>query len=100
MNQIHLADATPGTGQFLGVDWASIAEVAVVTLVAAVVIVTLYSVGLRLLAVGQPADGEAATGGPSARPIGATIGAYLCIGIGIVAVVYGIYLIVPIFHLK
>lgn len=95
---IHLAAATPGAGEFLGVDWASIAEVTVVTLVAAVAIVTLYAVGLRLLAVGQTPDPEAPTAGPSARPIGATLGAYACIGVGVLAVFYGIYLVVPLFH--
>jgi hypothetical protein len=86
-------------GQFLGVDWGAFVVVFLVTLVAAVVVVTLYSIGLRLLAVGsQPVgpNGEEAVAGP--RPIGATVGAYLCIALGIIAVLYGIYLIIPQFH--
>lgn len=85
--------ATPGAGQFLGVDWGSIAEVTIVTLVATVVIVTFYALGLRLLAVGSTPAGDAGH-----RPFGATIGAVACIGVGVLAVLYGVYLVVPLFH--
>jgi hypothetical protein len=93
------AAAAPGTGQFLGVDWGSIALVTITTLIATVVIVTFYSLGLRLLAVGSPDDGG--SGGAAvagSRPIGATIGAVLCIAVGVAGVLYGIYLVIPLFH--
>jgi hypothetical protein len=93
--------ATPGAGEFLGVDWGSIALVAITALVAVVVIVTFYSLGLRLLAVGSPndlPDGSASTAAASPRPLIATIGAVVCIGIGVLAVLYGIYLVIPLFH--
>lgn len=102
INEVGLAQAsTPGTGEFLGVDWGSIALVAVTALVAVVVVVTFYSLGLRLLAVGSPndlADGSASAAGASPRPLIATIGAVICIGIGVLAVLYGIYLVIPLFH--
>ncbi|GAA4663548.1 hypothetical protein [Frondihabitans cladoniiphilus] len=93
------AASTPATG-FLGVNWSSIAEVCIVTLVATVVIVTVFSVGLRLLSIGSPDDGgETATAGTlSSRPVGATLLGYLCVGVGGAAVLYGIYLVVPLFH--
>jgi uncharacterized membrane protein len=93
--------ATPGAGQFLGVDWGSIALVSITTLIATVVIVAFYSLGLRLLAVGSPDDADGSS--PAAtvarsRPLGATIGAVLCIAVGIAGVLYGIYLVIPLFH--
>lgn len=95
---ILAAAAEPVTG-FLGVDWSSIAEVCAVTLIATVAIVTIFSVGLRLLAVGSADDGgETASGSLAARPLPATLGGYLCVGIGAAAVLYGIYLVVPLFH--
>jgi hypothetical protein len=93
------AAAEPVTG-FLGVDWSSIAEVCIVTLIATVAIVTIFSIGLRLLSVGSADDGgETATAGTlAARPLPATLGGYLCVGVGAAAVLYGIYLVVPLFH--
>ena len=93
--------ATPGAGEFLGVDWSSIALVSVTALVATVVIVSFFSLGLRLLAVGSPDDVEgngASVAAASSRPAGVTVGAIACIGVGIVGVLYGIYLVIPLFH--
>jgi hypothetical protein len=86
-----------GSGQFLGVDWGAFVVVFLVALVATVVIVSFYSIGLRLLAVGAQtdADGQLVKG---PRPLAASIGAYLCIAVGIAGVLYGIYLIIPQFH--
>jgi hypothetical protein len=96
---IHEATATPGAGEFLGVAWSSIALVSVSALVAGVVIVTFYSLGLRLLAIGSPNDDAGTSVSVSSpRPPVATVGAVVCIGIGALAVVYGIYLVVPLFH--
>jgi hypothetical protein len=78
------------SGQFLGVDWGSIALVTIVALVATVVVVTLYSLGLRLLAV--------RSGASERRPVGVTVGAVACIAVGVAAVLYGIYLVIPLFH--
>jgi hypothetical protein len=73
----------------IDIDWGALALVTGTTLVAAVVIVTLYSFGLRLLAVGEDA---------AHRPAIATLGAWVCIAIGAAAVLYGIYLVIPLFH--
>ncbi|MDN4616119.1 hypothetical protein P5G50_16855 [Leifsonia sp. F6_8S_P_1B] len=83
---VRLAD-TPGAGQFLGVDWGSFVVVFLVALVATVVIVISYATGLRLLSVGG-----------DHRPAAASAGAYVCFAIGVAAVLYGIWLIVPQFH--
>ncbi|WP_291057558.1 hypothetical protein [Herbiconiux sp.] len=78
-----------GEGQFLGVDWGSFVLVFVVAFVASVLVVASYSLGLRLLATGSDR---------AHRPPIATAGAYLCIAVGIAAVLYGIYLVIPQFH--
>jgi hypothetical protein len=84
-----IAAASSGSAGFLGVDWSSIALVFGVALVAAVVVVSLYSLGLRLLAAGSSSG---------TRPVAATVGGIACIAVGIVAVLYGIYLVIPQFH--
>jgi hypothetical protein len=71
----------------LSIDWGSIALVSIVALIATVVIVTAYSLGLRLLAIEHRA------------PI-ATVGAWACIAVGIAGVLYGIYLVIPLFHMS
>jgi hypothetical protein len=88
------AAEAPGSGEWLGVDWGALAWVTVTALVATVVIVTFYSLGLRLLSV------RAAEGGSEMahRPPIATAGAAVCIAIGIAGVLYGIYLVIPLFH--
>jgi hypothetical protein len=94
-----LAASTP-TGLF-GVDWSSIGLVFVVGLAATVVIVAFYSLGLRLLAVGSPMDGDDQHSGPvitDNRPAVATVGGFACIGVGVLALLYGIYLVVPLLH--
>ncbi len=82
----------------ISVDWGSIAFVFVATLVAAVAIVAIYSLGLRLLAIGSADDAPGVSSQRSARPPAATIGGFACIGIGAAAVLYGIYLVIPQFH--
>lgn len=67
------------------IDWGAFSVVALVSLVAAGALVSLYAAGLRLLAVDQ-------------RPVAARIGAYACFALCAVGVLYGIYLIVPALH--
>jgi hypothetical protein len=101
------APAAP-TG-WLGVDWGAIVVVFVVGIVATVVITGSYAFGTRLLAVGAPpvlvppgseADGPDVIELPrtTPRPAIATLGAWLCYAVGIVAAGYGIYLVIPLFH--
>ncbi|MFE1646059.1 hypothetical protein [Microbacterium sp. P01] len=94
---------------WLGVDWGSIGLVFVVSLVATVVVAGSYAFGTRLLAVGAP-DIEVPEGsevdGPEAivrprtrpRPASATAAASLFFAVGVAATIYGIYLVIPIFH--
>ncbi len=69
------------------IDWLAFLSVAGASLLAAVIVVGFYSVGLRLL---SPSD-EASSG---IRRLGAVT----CFVISAAAVLYGIYLIVPLFH--
>jgi hypothetical protein len=102
-----LADA-PSTS-WLGVDWGAIGLVFVVGLIATLVVTGSFAVGTRLLAVGAPdvvvppggdADDPAAVTPPrtTPRPAPATVGAWACYAIGIAATLYGIYLVIPLFH--
>jgi len=78
-----------GEGQLFGVDWGSFVLVFVVAFAASVLVVAAYSLGLRLLAAGDDR---------AHRPPIATAGAYACIALSGAAVLYGIYLIIPLFH--
>jgi hypothetical protein len=90
------------------VDWLAFLEVFAVAIIASALVVTLYSVGIRLLATPGPvAEGEGS--GPArddenddveeaGRPRSATLGAYACFGVTGLVVLYGIYLIIPALH--
>jgi hypothetical protein len=87
---------------FLGVDWGAFGVVLVVAFAAAVVIVSFYALGLRLLAAGSDddtgADGSIVSTARGSRPLGATVGAFACLAVCVAAVLYGLYLIIPQFH--
>ena len=69
------------------IDWAAFFVVLVATLVAASLVVTLYSLGLRLVdrAGDRPAGWH--------RPLG--IACFVACGL---VVLYGVYLVIPYFH--
>jgi hypothetical protein len=69
------------------IDWASLGLVAITTVVAALAIIGIFSLGVVALTsdVGRP--------NPVARLSG-----YACVGVAGLLVVYGLYLIVPQFH--
>lgn len=67
-----------------GINWDAFGLVFVVALVATVVIAGSYSMGLRLLAAGGS--------------VGARSAAVLCFAIGVAAVLFGLWLVVPQFH--
>lgn len=69
--------------------WLELLQVAGVTLVAAVTLVVLYSLGVRLTAIAGDARQKS--------PVLARSLAYICFGFCAVAVLFGIYLIVPYF---
>lgn len=84
----------------IDIDWGSFAAVAATSFTAAVAIVVLFALGLRLLATGAPDDaGDSAPPvRSSARPAAATFGAWACIVLATLSVLYGLYLLIPQFH--
>ncbi|WP_111720834.1 hypothetical protein [Homoserinimonas sp. OAct 916] len=89
------------------IDWLAFGAVAVATFVATVLVIILYSLGIKLLSV--PAVGTVAEAGAArdeetddvemnGRPLWATILANACFTLCGIAVLYGIYLIVPALH--
>lgn len=92
------------------IDWAAFLIVFVAALFSAVFVVALYSFGIRFLATpARPLEGSLEADGPSrddedddvddlGRPRWATVAAYTCFGFSVVAVLVGIYLIVPALH--
>lgn len=95
------------------INWTAFLVVLVTSLIGAGTIVTLFSIGVRLLAAPsrktvpdaartQAPDEDADESGRvttySRRPPSATAGAYVCFGLCGVAVLYAVYLIVPLFH--
>jgi hypothetical protein len=69
------------------IDWPAFFVVLVATLVAASAVVTLYSLGLRL--VDRTGDGHASW----QRPVGIA-----CFVACALVVLYGVYLVIPYFH--
>jgi hypothetical protein len=67
------------------IDWGAFIIVAVVSIASAAAIVSVYAVGLRLLAA-EPRRG------------GVTAGAYACFVVAALGALYGIYLVIPSFH--
>lgn len=75
------------------IDWASLGLVAVTTVVAAIAIVGIFSLGVLALTSGARTAGGVAAPNPAAR-----LGGYLCLGVSGLLVLYGLYLIIPQFH--
>lgn len=69
--------------------WLELLQVVGVTLLAAVTLVVLYSLGVRLTAIAGDAQQKS--------PVLMRSLAYICFGFCGVAVLFGIYLIVPYF---
>lgn len=76
------------------VDWESLGKVASVSFLFAGLIVVLFSVGVALLS----RDSETADGTLRPRRTPASVVAMVCFGICGLAVLFGIWLIVPVFH--
>ena len=73
------------------IDWASLGLVAETTVVAAIAIVGIYSLGVMALTAGAK-DGAAAPN-PAAK-----LGGYLCLAVSAGLVLFGLWLIIPQFH--
>ncbi|PYY33203.1 MULTISPECIES: hypothetical protein [unclassified Curtobacterium] len=89
----------------MSIDFTAIGTVAGVGFVAAVGVVLLYTLGLRLLGTGQPADsgGERTqyseeTPRSGTTPPAAYLGAGVCFAVCIAAVLTGIWMTIPQFH--
>jgi hypothetical protein len=94
------------------IDWAAFGIVALAALVSASVVVSLFAFGLRLLNVGRGVDPDDAPGAPQTTassaasaivraggcPWWATVAAVSCFTLSSLAVLFGVYLIVPFFH--
>jgi len=81
----------------MNIDWASLALVAITTVVAAVAIVGIFSLGVTALTSGGQDDSGGTVVHRPAQPI-AKLAGYLCVGISGLLVLYGLYLIIPQFH--
>jgi hypothetical protein len=68
------------------IDWAAFALVAVVSLIGATLLVGFASLGIRLL------------GGPGPHSFGVRTGAFACFATCVVGVVFGVYLLIPVFN--
>ena len=81
----------------MNIDWASLGLVAITTVIAAVAIVGIFTLGVTALTSG----GDHETGGSivtkPASPA-AKIAGYACVGVSGLLVLYGLYLIIPQFH--
>ncbi len=90
------------------IDWSSLSLVAITTVIAAIAIVGIFSVGVVALTggaasrneavIGGANDGPGATGSVQTASPGARMIGYACVGIAALLVLYGLYLIIPQFH--
>jgi hypothetical protein len=74
------------------INWNALLLVAVTTVVAALAIVGIFSLGVAALT-----SGGARTSGGRPAPV-ARLAGYACIGVSGLLVLYGLYLIIPQFH--
>ncbi len=81
----------------MNIDWASLVLVAITTVIAAVAIVGIFSLGVTALTSGGEHESGGAMIQTQAHPL-ARIAGYACVGISALLVLYGLYLIIPQFH--
>ena len=81
----------------MNIDWASLGLVAITTVVAAIAIVGIFSLGVAALTSGgdHESGSTLVKNPPSAA---AKLAGYACVGISGLLVLYGLYLIIPQFH--
>ena len=85
----------------MSINWSNLLIVAVTSIGAALLVVALFAVGVRLLTDARIAEVKAKNGDYAAARIEAvsrTV-AYIAFSLCASALIYGIYLIVPTFHL-
>ena len=82
------------------INWSSLFLVAGVSVGATLLVVGVFSIGMRLLTTARNIADNAKKGGTtSGVEVINRIGAYVFFTVAASAVLYGIYLIVPYFHL-
>jgi len=86
----------------MNIDWAALGLVAVATVVAAIAIIGIFSLGVLALTKGiAVADDDRLGGsvGNVGEPTGgAKLAGYACMAVAGLLVLYGLYLIIPQFH--
>ncbi len=75
----------------MNIDWNSLVLVAITTVVAAIAIVGIFSLGVLTLTGGN--GDTSGTVRPTARFAG-----YACVAVSGLLVLYGLYLVIPQFH--
>lgn len=88
-----------------GIDWLAFPTVFAAALIGALVVVATFATAIRLFAtpphdaapVGSPRDEELDDVGDPTRPRSATVGGIVLFALSGLAVLFGIYLIVPYF---
>ncbi|MEP6560657.1 MAG: hypothetical protein ABJD68_06215 [Nakamurella sp.] len=75
----------------MNINWGALGLVAVTTLVAAIAVVGIFSLGIVALTSGV----NRGAAGPHTA---ARVAGYACIGVSGMLVLYGLYLIIPQFH--
>jgi hypothetical protein len=86
----------------MSINWSNLFIVALTSVGAALLVVALFSIGVRLLTDARIAEAKAKKGDTSAARIEAisrTV-SYIAFSLCGSALLYGIYLIVPAFHLS
>jgi hypothetical protein len=73
------------------INWGALGLVAGVTIIAAMAIVGIFSLGVAALTHGQRTHGGRAT-------TSETVVGYACLGLSGLIAIYGLYLIIPQFH--
>ena len=81
----------------MNIDWASLGLVAITTVIAAIAIVGIFSLGVAALTSGGDHESGGALVQDPPKPV-AKLAGYACVGISGLLVLYGLYLIIPQFH--
>ena len=81
------------------IDWGALALVACATVVAAIAIVGLFSLGVAALTAGSDRVGRGEITAPSGPRLSLlTVSGFACLGTAGLFALYGLYLIIPQFH--
>jgi hypothetical protein len=83
----------------MDIDWASLGQVSVVTVLAAVVVVGSYALGVTIMSrVEEAASTSSSTRLRTGTTLAQRGAAYICFAVSAVVVLYGLYSLIPQFH--